>query len=158
MWPHAVANADGATLMIRLHDETSTPYAQAVDYTYTLGSGDPTPGTSQDGWVTIPLPDDSCPDNVHVEWGPKTSDGQFYFAEDIVVACDEGDDRPLATTRLDNLGYTVGTDDDYQQAVIQFQADYGISESGLGADGQLPSQTKDKLAALFGDSCDASRS
>jgi hypothetical protein len=151
-----VVAADGDSLMIRLHDQTSAPYTQPVDYQYTLGSGDPTPGTSPDGWITIQLPDDSCPSSVHVEWGPKTPDGVFFFAEDIVVACDAGDDTTLAKSRLDNLGYDVTSDDAYQDSVIQFQADYGLSDYGLDG-GQLPSATQAKLAALFGDDCDASR-
>lgn len=155
MWPHAVVSADGDVLMIRLHDEDSKPYSQAVDYQYTLGNGDPTPGNSPDGWITVALPSDSCPDHIHVEWGPKGDDGTFAYAEDIVIAFDDGDDRTQAASKLDNLGYAVGSDDEYQQAVTQFQQDYALSDQGLQADGTLPQDTRDKLWSLFNSDCDA---
>jgi hypothetical protein len=150
-----VVSTDGDTLMIRLHDEASKPYAQAVDYQFTLGDAAPSAATSPDGWVAVPLPNDSCPDHVHIEWGPKAEDGTFPFAEDIFIAFDDGDDRAQSASKLSNLGYVVETDDQYQQAVVQFQQDYALTDQGLGSDGRLPSQTHDKLWSLFNSDCDA---
>jgi len=157
MWPHAAISADGDSLMIRLHDENVTPFAQAVDYQFTIGSGTPTPGTSPDGWVTVPLPTDSCPDRIHIEWGAKRPDGTFPFAQDIFVDCDDGQERAQAGNKLSNLGYAAGSDDQYLQAVLQFQQDYAIAEKGLGDGGQLQPQTHDKLWSLFDSDCDATR-
>jgi hypothetical protein len=114
----------------------------------------PVVSVSPDGWARLRLPKDSCPSKIHLEWGkPGGPRGSYDFAQDVVVEC--GEENDLA--RLNNLAYSVDLGDDTNAAISQFQTDYQVGESGTQADGSLPPLTKQKLAQIYGDDCDASR-
>ncbi len=144
-------------LLIRLHDDNAMPITSPVPYRITLGQTAGPAGTSADGWVTVALPENSCPDRILVEWGTPAADGSFPFAQEVAVACGAGTDRVQAGARLSNLGYQVGSDDLFRSAVLQFQDDYQLSEHGIAADGRIPAETKAKLDAIFDGDCDATR-
>jgi peptidoglycan hydrolase-like protein with peptidoglycan-binding domain len=144
--------------LVRLHDNEVKPITSPVPYRVTIGSATPESSTSQDGWVKLRLPKDQCVERVHLEWGQPTSDGgAFPYSLDLVIDCDVGDDRPQSIAKLNNIGYSVQEDKDYDAAVRQFQADYGLSDRGCNADGTLPSATRDRLWSIYDEQCDASR-
>jgi peptidoglycan hydrolase-like protein with peptidoglycan-binding domain len=148
----------GSAFLVRLHDNEVKPISTTVPYRVTIGSGTPLSATSFDGWVSLPIPKDTCPARIRMEWGqPKSAGGAYPFAQDIVVECDVGEEKAQSAAKLNNIGYTVGTADALAQAVIQFQQDYGVAEHGQQADGSLPPQTRAKLWALYDENCDATR-
>jgi hypothetical protein len=148
----------GLAYLVRLHDNQVKPLSGTVPYRLTIGSGAPLSGTSLDGWVSVPIPKDSCPARIRLEWGkPKSAGGAYPFAQDIVVACDIGAEKAQAMAKLNNIGYATNTPDAYTQAVLQFQKDYGVAEQGQIADGSLPPQTRAKLWGLYDGDCDATR-
>jgi hypothetical protein len=142
-------------LQIRLHDAETKPMTN-VPFRVLFGDKIHCDGTSTDGWVIVFLPDSACPDTVRVEWGAVDDDGDYPLKLDVHVECGEGSERAQASAKLNNLGYLAVSDAQYDQAVRDFQRDYGIDESGLDG-GQLPPRTRDRLASIFDADCNATR-
>jgi hypothetical protein len=149
---------DEDAYLVRLHDDEVKPIAPPVPYRVTMGSTPGVRASSTDGWVKIPLPKDKCLDTVRIEWGTSgsTSDRLPFFL-DLMVDCDVGEERAQTRAKLNNIGYSVSTDEQLGGAVTQFQADYGLSEHGCNPDGSLPAKTRARLWAIYDRKCDATR-
>jgi outer membrane protein OmpA-like peptidoglycan-associated protein len=143
-------------LEIRLHDGAARPLG-AVPCRMTLGSDVQEATASADGFVTFALPGLSCPDLAKLEWGVPEADGSFPFSREILVECEEGEERQQATAKLFNLGYPSFTDEEFAQAVKDFQFDYDIPEQGLTSGNALPAETRRRLFTIYATDCDATR-
>jgi hypothetical protein len=144
-------------IQVRLHDDNSSPITTSVPYRVGAGLDANQIRTSTDGWVTISLPKDQCVGRVLLEWGEPDETGAFPYRHTIEVDCSASNDkRTQQRARLRNIGYP--DTDSFENSVERFQADYGLSERGLGENGAMLPATQARLCQIYDDNrCDASR-
>jgi outer membrane protein OmpA-like peptidoglycan-associated protein len=134
-----------------------TPQGGGIPYRLSIGGVAQPPALSGDAWVECLLDKGVCQE-LKVEWGEFVpSTGAYAYQRSIMVDCQVGADREVTHARLANLGYrfNIGSDQQFEAAVIRFQGDYGIdSESGL-VGGTLPPKTRSKLEECFQSAFDA---
>ena len=138
---------------IRLHDDTPSPLTN-VRYSlrYEGGAQD---GTSPDGWVTVAFPAEQCA-TVELSWGAPDDQSDHPYQTVLFSDSMTGADEELTIARLNNLGYNATAS--LANAMSRFQYDYGIDQSDLGDDGEVPSATKAALDQIFAGEYDASQS
>lgn len=150
--------SQGELFLVRLHDDSVRPIVGQVPYRATLDQRSPIASVSPDGWARIRIPKGERPRRLHLEWGKAAERGAPYpFGQDIVIEWSQGTDKEQVVARLNNIAYRIENDGELDQAVVQFQSDYGIAEQGLLADGTLPTATGTKLNQIYSDPCDATR-
>ena len=145
---------DGDSLMIRLHDENSTPMTD-VQFCVAISGQPNITDTSADGFVTVAMPP-VCPERITVSWGGPRGDGTYLFSRTLIPDCGAGNRSQQSRAKLSNLGYPSATDEEFAAAARAFQYDYQIREDGL-VQGDLPPASRAILDDIYDGELDATR-
>jgi hypothetical protein len=139
---------------VRLHNEQSSPLTQ-VPYRASLNGEEIKTGTTNSGWAEIPVLQAQMAEPILVEWGPVDSEGNYPYANQLVLSNNKDDEKKQNQAMLRNLGYCLENESNETESVINtFCQDYSIKEA---ENDKHTITAKEKLQSIFTGEYDATR-
>ena len=138
---------------VRLHDAVGNPLPSVVYKVTTPGYETDECTTDDEGWAYVHV-GAVCPSTpIDIQWD-KLDNGEFIYTQSVLLDCGTGADNDAGKLRLKNLAYDT---DDLDEAVDQFQLNYGLTRAAP-TNGTIDDETLKKLQEIFEkDDCNATR-